>query len=285
MTDYYQILGVSRQAGIQEIKSAFKKLALQHHPDRNAGSRVAEEKFKQINEAYQVLSDTQDKLIYDLKLNGYSSYSYTTDTTQQPTYKQTYTYSRPYSPPTYRHDPYAARKAYVVGTVIILIMALIGYSLFTFMNQRSARTRYAEALYYIDRNQTYNAFIKLDEAIEFDDTYAEAYLKRGQLWLKLDPNSMHAYEDFDNAIRYSKLPVAEMYLFRAISLLKMRKYERVLTDCAQAIHEPNLKGPAFFLQAAAKKALQDKRGACQDWKQAFDLGISNSADSLLLYCR
>ncbi|QHT66103.1 J domain-containing protein [Rhodocytophaga rosea] len=285
MTDYYQILGISRQAGIQEIKSAFKKLALQYHPDRNAGSLVAEEKFKQINEAYQVLSDTQDKLIYDLKLNGYSSYSYTTDTTQQPTYNQTYTYSRPYSPPTYRHDPNAARKAYGVGTIIILIMAIIGYSLYTFMNQRSARMRYAEALYYIDRNQTYNAFTKLEEAIEFDDEYAEAYLKRGQLWLQLDANSIHAYEDFDKAIRHSKVPVPEMYLFRAMSLLKMRRYERVLTDCAQAIHEPTLKGPAIFLQAAAKKALQDKRGACHDWQQAYELGLTSSADSLLRYCR
>jgi len=63
--DYYEILEISRNASGDEIKKAFRKLALKYHPDRNAGDKEAEQKFKQINEAYQVLSDEQKRSIYD----------------------------------------------------------------------------------------------------------------------------------------------------------------------------------------------------------------------------
>jgi len=63
--DYYEVLGVSRNADENEIKKAFRKLALQYHPDRNQGDKAAEEKFKQINEAYQCLSDAEKRQIYD----------------------------------------------------------------------------------------------------------------------------------------------------------------------------------------------------------------------------
>jgi len=62
--DYYQVLGVPRNASDEEIKRAFRKLAFQHHPDRNRETG-AEEKFKEINEAYQVLSDPEKKSRYD----------------------------------------------------------------------------------------------------------------------------------------------------------------------------------------------------------------------------
>ncbi len=63
--DYYEILGVSRTASDQEIKSAYRKLALQYHPDRNPGNEEAEEKFKEAAEAYSVLSDAQKRTNYD----------------------------------------------------------------------------------------------------------------------------------------------------------------------------------------------------------------------------
>lgn len=65
MADYYKTLGVSKGAGADEIKKAYRKLALQYHPDRNKDDKGAEEKFKQISEAYAVLSDDDKKKQYD----------------------------------------------------------------------------------------------------------------------------------------------------------------------------------------------------------------------------
>ncbi len=63
--DYYQILGVSKSATADEIKSAFRKLARKHHPDLAKDKKAAEEKFKEINEAYEVLSDPENRKKYD----------------------------------------------------------------------------------------------------------------------------------------------------------------------------------------------------------------------------
>jgi molecular chaperone DnaJ len=63
--DYYDVLGVQRNASEQDLKSAFRKLAKDHHPDRNPDDKSAEQKFKEINEAYEVLKDPQKRAAYD----------------------------------------------------------------------------------------------------------------------------------------------------------------------------------------------------------------------------
>ena len=64
-TDYYELLGVPRKAAVKDIRAAYRKLARKYHPDLNPGDKSAEEKFKQIQEAYEVLSDAKKRQMYD----------------------------------------------------------------------------------------------------------------------------------------------------------------------------------------------------------------------------
>ena len=80
--DYYEILNVSRRAAPDEIKKAYRKMALKYHPDRNQGDKEAEEVFKEASEAYEVLSDPQKRDLYDrfghagLQNSGFTGFSF-----------------------------------------------------------------------------------------------------------------------------------------------------------------------------------------------------------------
>ncbi|KAB2831833.1 MAG: DnaJ domain-containing protein, partial [Caedimonadaceae bacterium] len=63
--DYYEVLGVPKDASADDMKKAYRKLAMKYHPDRNQGDKSAEHKFKELNEAYEVLKDDQKRSAYD----------------------------------------------------------------------------------------------------------------------------------------------------------------------------------------------------------------------------
>jgi len=63
--DYYEVLGVERGADAEEIKKAYRKLAVKFHPDKNPGDKAAEDKFKELGEAYEALGDPQTRAAYD----------------------------------------------------------------------------------------------------------------------------------------------------------------------------------------------------------------------------
>src|ERR1044071_5714828 len=63
--DYYEVLGVGKNASAEEIKKAYRKVAMQYHPDRNPGDKSSEDKFKEAAEAYEILSDPDKKRRYD----------------------------------------------------------------------------------------------------------------------------------------------------------------------------------------------------------------------------
>ena len=63
--DFYDVLGVSKNASPEELKSAYRKLAVKHHPDKNPGDKASEDKFKEAQEAYEILGDNDKKAAYD----------------------------------------------------------------------------------------------------------------------------------------------------------------------------------------------------------------------------
>lgn len=97
--DYYKILSVERTSSADDIKKAFRKLARKHHPDVNPGDKAAEQRFKEINEAYEVLSDTEKRQKYDtLGPNWQEQFGFQPGNSQPSRPSRSYTYSNPGGP-------------------------------------------------------------------------------------------------------------------------------------------------------------------------------------------
>jgi len=73
--DFYKILGVSKNASSDEMKRAYRKLAQKYHPDKTHGNKAAEEKFKNVSEAYKVLSDPEKRKQYDMMRDGFNPFA------------------------------------------------------------------------------------------------------------------------------------------------------------------------------------------------------------------
>jgi curved DNA-binding protein CbpA len=293
MADYYEILGISRQADNKDIKTAYKKLALQYHPDKNPDDPYAEENFKKINEAYHVLVDDRKKYLYDLSLQGtdhrqyvsnYSSYSYT----QQPTsqyYRHTahsqarYTHKR-----TQQYSKAYIRRAYTLSILGFLMLGLISYAIDSVANYYHARWRYEEGLAFM-KTQEYNlAFAKFNESIYFDKKYAEPYYERGQILLTVWKGYEKARDDFSTAIRLSPNPPASLYLKRGYCHFQLGEYEAAIVDFSRITADKQLDKEALFFRGNSHRAIRQQDNACHDWKLSFQQGMPEALDSLKKYC-
>lgn len=244
MQNHYQVLGVSMHATEAEIKSAYKKLAMKYHPDRNQGSKFHEEHFKRIAEAYQVLSDKYSRDIYDLKLFAdaarrqnakpdivdgfagagdrvYGSGGYYAKRSQQ-SRRDKYAY-RPAKEPEKEQPAWYTRAHFIVilfwGFASIL---MAGYWLNSTYNQMKAE----EALKRGD-------FVT---ALDYNPNYADAYVFKTRLLMQ-DPNP-----DFEQvlytigqAIKKAEHPTHDMYAIRGLAFAKTGAIDLAVDDYKQAI--------------------------------------------------
>src|SRR5687768_13403335 len=122
MRDYYEVLGVPRTADTAQIRTAFKRLAMKYHPDKNPNNREAEEVFKLINEAYHTLSDPGKKQRYDLQLYGLAQ-------AYEEAYIKEFKRRRYYQWQTAQRNPYKIDRNYfkIQGLAFLVFLVIAGF--------------------------------------------------------------------------------------------------------------------------------------------------------------
>ena len=175
MLTHYDTLGISRHATAEEIRLAFRKLAVKYHPDKNLGNRQAEEQFKRVNEAYQVLSDEDQKAAYDLKLSYQQVHQ---------SYQQAQQHRPPPPPPvrrpqppfyhraraTTRFSPQDERKSigYAFGFIgLIAILVVAGVAINRMVERRNFEAKTERFDYLMGSMETFCYSGDVDSAVHY----------------------------------------------------------------------------------------------------------------------
>ncbi len=248
----YDILGVSPSASAAEIKTAYKNLAKKYHPDKNPGSVWHEEQFKKINHAYQVLSDTYQKRIYDYRLE-YELYNrhkttvnhkpkpspqYTQQRTQQrPAQKKTSSYKKApdsgqYSKDETFYDPknLSEKKLnLLVVSYYIIAIALLGLY-YEYQDNLKTQELFEKAQAYEQKEQYFNALGTYNAILALDIKNAEAYEKRALVKLKIEWEPYDILHDFNAAVELSGKPSPTLLFERSKCLMSMQQYDLALKD-------------------------------------------------------
>ncbi|NBP69490.1 MAG: hypothetical protein EBR30_12705 [Cytophagia bacterium] len=177
MADYYQLLGIKQNASSTEIRTAYKKLAMLYHPDRNPGNQEAEELFKLINEAYHVLADPQKRQIYDSGISypqhTYHSSAHDTSAYWRQYHRQRYEQWRQTQQNTYQFDKrYFKIQALAIGVFIVIAGFCFGViNIIEFVHNKKQAETYQQNL----------ALIKQVNVLFFSGKQEEAFTKIRQL--------------------------------------------------------------------------------------------------------
>lgn len=192
--DYYYVLGIKRNATAKEIKEAFKKLALAYHPDKNNNNKTAEEKFKVINEAYQVLSDSEKRFQYNQKFDAQNvdNQIFTESASQYKSYSEI-KIEPDFSAGDYSNqgkfykETFAPAKKesntfyYIIAFTLLIIIGSLATLFGKYMNHVAAEEHYEKARNYYQSESYFNSFKETSDALHFDESYAEVYELRGDI--------------------------------------------------------------------------------------------------------
>ncbi|WP_048922067.1 DnaJ domain-containing protein [Rufibacter radiotolerans] len=261
--NYYHILGVTSKASTAEIKAAYKRLALKFHPDKNPGNQHAEERFKQVNEAYQVLSNPRRRASFDLQqqyeLHQRQGQAYATPRyhhTRQPAGFQ----ERHYRERPKQHNFSRRDLQIIIGVVLLVVLLVLGLKLgWNQIASGRAMQRAQEAELKMNWAQAHDAY---STALEYKPGLEEARVKRAGLRLAHLQNPAGAIEDYSQALQEKDAPPARWYAARGKSYLQTRQYQNALQDLNQALTLDSALSAAYLDRALVHLQLED------NWLQA-----------------
>ena len=217
MRNYYYILGLSETASHEDIKSAFRKLAVKYHPDKHQGDLEMEEKFKSINEAYQILSDPYKKAQFDHQLQYKHFHQTQPQRTSYPRSATSYYRPRYYGyrgrPINYKENAkgtlYAFAITFGIAVIVLIIKGFYDLYLQEQYNKMLAERRkiFNEAQVLYDKNEFRNSFMKLSEISPFlpEEVDMGTYQKHRMQEIILKGEENYLNKDFKNAVWYFEL--------------------------------------------------------------------------------
>lgn len=198
--DYYYILGLNNKASDDQIKAAYKRLAKQYHPDKNLGNVASENIFKNINIAYQTLSDPWKRMTYDFKK------------------EHIYQPHASLSPPPNNikasdlmWDRIKSIKPMWIASALLAFIGFTAIVIFQLMSGYTAQHTYEEGLLLQQNKQWISAHYKFTEAIEEDDNFADAYFQRAEVCNKIKNKRIGSPYNYQRAIFFDPTNVSYRY--------------------------------------------------------------------------
>ena len=236
MKNYYHILHIDYNASSSDIKSSYRQLAKQYHPDVNAGSRSKEDMFKLVGEAYQVLSDEGKRASYDLSLllhlNGQTNSTQTnTWDMRQSAYRRRPFYQR-YSPVVY------SRRTHLAMAVLLLTITAAVLFVPLSLTRYSSEYHYDKGLEYFQNGQYYAALNSLERSvIDFGTKDVEACLLAGNILMRKYGQYNYAIEYADKGLERasSKGEQVQLLYLKGQCLKKRTDYHAALKVFEQAL--------------------------------------------------
>lgn len=281
----YVLLGLAPTATAAQIKAAYRRLALQLHPDRNAGSAEAEEAFKRLNDAYQLLSDPARRLAYDQAM-GYvptpAAYRATASVPRTESRRRPAGY-RPTPPPTgptWQEGYLTFRWLGILVAVVTLVTVLLQAQ-----SRSLGRERYDQARRYAAAGDSLRALDEVGEAIFHHPESADAHWLRGTLRQRFLGDYAGAYPDFKAALAHAPADDDSLRTELARVCLKLKKNQEALLHLNEAVRMDARNGWAFLLRGVAQAELGDTTAACRDWRRARTLEEFRGVEFEDRYCR
>ncbi|WP_338792341.1 DnaJ domain-containing protein [Bernardetia sp. Wsw4-3y2] len=227
MQNHYTTLGIPELASQEQAKVAFKRLAVEYHPDKNPDNPIAEELFKRINEAYQVLSNPVMKQQYDTTLRFAYSYSYYVNHRPQEAEQNFQRYHTERQKDPKNTNLYST----LISIGLIAYMFLLVNSIHNFMS----RFHYYQALQSIEIKEYDKAIDELSYSIGYDNSFATAYFLRAKLYSEHFRFPNGALKDYTKAIENALIQESDFYLERGIAYGQINEKEGAITDFSTAL--------------------------------------------------